>query len=187
MNEKLLIFKLKSKDAEAFREFINSYQKIVLNTCFKFVHDRKDAEDLAQDVFVEVYLSVNKFKGDSSLSTWLYRIAVNKSLDFIRRKKRKKRLASLTSLFGLNLDKEPSIRSTSTPLSILEQDDKIGLLLKALARLPENQKTAIILAKHEGLSYLEISEILKTSPSAVDSLIQRAKQNLKKILLSEDF
>ena len=187
MNETILIEKLILKEEETFRVFIEQYQDMVLNTCFKFVHNKNDAEDIAQDVFVEVFLSIKRFKGDSKISTWLYRIAVNKSLDFIKKKNRKKRMAILTSLFKTCLSKEKSLINNSTPQSLIEENEKIRILLEAIEKLPENQKVAITLAKLEGLSYYDISLILKTTTSAIESLVQRAKQNLKKLLLNEDY
>lgn len=187
MEEKELIELLKMKDENSFKFLINKYQKLVINACYKFVQNRNDAEDIAQDVFIEVLFSIKSFKSESKLSTWLYRIAVNKSLDFIKMKNRKKRFAFLNPFLNVDNEEVIQIESNETPQTILEQKENKKLILEAISRLPENQKAAIILAKMEGLSYLEIAEILKTSTSAVDSLIQRAKQNLKKYLPTEDY
>jgi len=176
----------------AFKLLVESYKNKVINTCFGFVHNRTDAEDIAQNVFVEVYESVSKFKEDSSLSTWIYRIAVNKSLDFIRKSNRKKRWSELTRI---NLDQKENsdnwFMHNDTPQISLEQKERIEILNKAINKLPENQKIAFTMHKYEDLSYKEISDILNTTISSVESLMHRAKINLQKTLanyyLSEKF
>ena len=88
-DENKLLKHLIQGDAEAFDLLITEYQDRVVSTCARFVHNREDAEDVAQDVFLEVYQSVDGFRGQSRLSTWIYRIAVTKSLDFVRKMKQK--------------------------------------------------------------------------------------------------
>ena len=95
-----LIEKLKQGDIKSFKIFVDEHQKKVLNTCYRFLNNKEDAEDLTQEVFIEVYKSISSFRGDSKISTWIYRIAVTKSLDFIRKKKRKKRFAILKKVFS---------------------------------------------------------------------------------------
>ncbi|HLF34034.1 MAG TPA: sigma-70 family RNA polymerase sigma factor, partial [Cyclobacteriaceae bacterium] len=91
---------LRRGDEQAFRQLVEEYQDKVYNTCLGFVRNEEEADDLAQEVFVEVFSSVQSFRGDSKLSTWIYRIAVTKSLELIRSKKRKKRFAVLKSVFS---------------------------------------------------------------------------------------
>ena len=83
-----LIENLKKGDINSFRILVNEHQRKVLNTCYRFLNNKEDAEDLTQEVFLEVYKSISSFRGESKISTWIYRIAVTKSLDFIRKKKR---------------------------------------------------------------------------------------------------
>ena len=85
-----IIEQLKQGNEKAFRILVENYQKLVVNTCYGMVHNREDAEDIAQDVFVEVYRNVDSFRADAKLSTWLYRIAVNRSLNHIRDNKKHK-------------------------------------------------------------------------------------------------
>jgi RNA polymerase sigma-70 factor (ECF subfamily) len=173
----------KSWDETAFRQCVEFHKEKILNTCYRFVQNRDDAEDLVQEVFIEVYQSIVDFREDARLSTWIYRIAVNKSLDFIRKKKRKKRFAPVIGLFGSRADeKELPLPDLSNPHDDLEQKERIQLLNRAINSLPETQKTAIILNKFEGFSHEEIAKILKTSVSGVESLIHRAKRNLHKDL-----
>ncbi|MCP4180314.1 MAG: RNA polymerase sigma factor [bacterium] len=90
------------KDRENFRQLMESYKDKVVNTCYGFLHNREDAEDVAQEVFIEVYLSYHKFRGKSSISTWIYRIAINKSLDVCRKRSAKKRIAFLKNLLYID-------------------------------------------------------------------------------------
>ncbi|HUM65823.1 MAG TPA: sigma-70 family RNA polymerase sigma factor [Chitinophagaceae bacterium] len=99
MNEWTLIEKLKQGDESAFKTIVETWQNMVYNTAIGIVQNAEDAEDITQEVFVQVYQSISSFKGDSKFSTWLYRITVTKSLDHERRKKRKKRFAFVCSLF----------------------------------------------------------------------------------------
>ena len=142
-----------------------------------------DAEDVTQEVFVQVFESIHQFKGDSRLSTWLYRIAVTKSLDQLRRKKRKKRFAFVQSIFGMN-EEEIGITDPGFyhPGVSLENKERSVVFFRALEKLPENQRTAFVLHKIEGQSYVEVAEIMNSSLSSVESLMHRAKMNLKKIL-----
>lgn len=178
-----LIRELKNGDETAFRLLVDTYQKFVLNSCYKFVYNRETAEDLTQDVFIEVYRSINVFRADSKLSTWIYRIAISKSLDYLKGQKRKKRFAILKSLFGEDeVEERISVPESIGPDMILENEDRIKVLAWALNKLPENQRIAFTLSKYDEMSYQEISEILGVSISSVESLIHRAKLNLKKKL-----
>jgi RNA polymerase sigma-70 factor (ECF subfamily) len=166
-----------------FKSLVESHQEKVRNTCFRFVKNSEDADDVAQDVFIQVYESLNRFREESELSTWIYRIAVNKSLDFIRKKKRKKRLAQLTSLFGFNEEKEEIVLpANGNPQQDLENKERKEILDRAIDELPESQKTAITLSKYEGFSNKEIAQIMDMSLSAVEALMHRAKKNLHRLL-----
>ncbi len=173
-------------DPDAFDALIAEYQDRVVNTCARFVNNLQDAEDVAQNVFIEVYQSVGRFRGQSKLSTWIYRIAVTKSLDFVRKMTRKKRVGKVKRLFGLGLDEEDmSIDvqgSSPSPHENMESKEQATLLNQAIDTLPENQRTAIILTTYEQLSQAEVSKIMGNTVSAVESLIHRAKQNLRQKL-----
>ena len=104
--EQTLIQELVSRNEQTFQFVVNQYQEMVGNVCYGFVQNQSDAEELVQDVFVEVYTSIHKFKGNSKLSTWLYRIAVNKSLNLIAKRKRKRRIQTVSTFFGFGQEKE---------------------------------------------------------------------------------
>jgi RNA polymerase sigma factor (sigma-70 family) len=143
----------------------------------------EDAEDITQEVFIEVYHSMNDFNEQSAVSTWIYRIAVNKSLDFLRTKKRKKRFAFLTRLFHPETGEQLHEASHfDHPGVALENKERSQILFKAISKLPENQQTAFVLRKIEGFTQKEIAQIMNLSEKAVESLVQRAKENLKKSL-----
>ncbi|MEL6863010.1 MAG: sigma-70 family RNA polymerase sigma factor [Bacteroidota bacterium] len=178
-----MITQLKAGSQSAFKVLIDQYQKRVLNTCLGFLPNRHDAEDLTQEVFIEVYRSAANFRGDSSLSTWIYRIAVTKSLEQIRKRKRKKRMAFFQSLIGLD---SPQVQASATDMDHpgikLEQKERAQTLYKAIDNLSQNQRIAFTLHKIEGMSYKEISEIMDVSLSSIESLIFRARKNLQKNL-----
>lgn len=185
MSEWILIEQLKQKDEEAFKTVVKTWQDMVFNTVLGIVQNAEDAEDVSQEVFVQVYESINSFKGESKFSTWLYRIAITKAMDHIRKKKRKKRFAFIQSLFGVNNEMLHDPPDFHHPGISLDNKERATVLFSAIDKLPENQKIAFNLHKIEGLSYQEVSAVMKLSLSSVESLLHRAKNNLKKNL--EDY
>jgi RNA polymerase sigma factor (sigma-70 family) len=171
----------------SLQELYTTYGKLVYNLSLQYVQNKEDAEEITQDVFVAIHQSIHNFKEQSKISTWIYRITINKSLDFIRSKNRKRRFAILTSLFftdGSEAHKETS--HFNHPGVLLEQKEKLQHLYNLINQLPPNQKTALILSKLDSKSQQEIAEIMNLSPKAVESLIQRAKVGLeKKLKLNE--
>ena len=155
---------------------------MVYNTALGIVQNPEDAEDVAQEVFVQLYESIKSFKGESKLSTWLYRITVSKAMDHLRKKKRKKRFAYVQSLFGVNEELLHDPPDFVHPGVSLDNKEKAKELFKAIDQLPAKQKIAFTLNRIEGLSYQEISEIMKLTVASVESLLHRARKNLRKNL-----
>jgi RNA polymerase sigma factor (sigma-70 family) len=154
---------------------------MVYNLALNYVQNIEDAQEVTQDVFVAVYQSLNSFQENSSLSTWMHRITINRSLDFLKAKQRKKRFAFLTSLFfDDSNDLKHNPPEYNHPGILLEHKEGLDNLFKKINELPDNQKTALILHKIEQKSQAEVAEIMNISPKAVESLIQRAKTNLSK-------
>ena len=184
MSEKGFILKLQQGDYGSYNKLINTYEKKVFGTCISFVPNKEDAEDIAQEVFVEVYKSIKKFRENSSLSTWIYKITTNKCLEFIRKKNTKKRFAFLQSISGndIPLDRSNYFTEFNHPGIVLENKEKSETLFKAINKLPENQRIIFTLSKIEGLSYKEIVEITEKSLPSVESILFRAKKNLQDIL-----
>ena len=182
MTDELLLKGLREQSASAMRDFVTLYQQRVYNTAISFVKDSADAEELAQDVFLTVWHSADSFRGDASLSTWVYRITVSKSLDLIKSRSRKKRLGFIFSISGDNQEVASKTVNWVHPGVIEENKEKAAYLFRAIDSLPENQRVAFTLSKVEQLSQREIAEIMKLKEGAVESLLQRAKQNLRKAL-----
>ncbi len=182
VTESAFIDQLQSGNQRAFRQLVDDYQEKVLNTCFGFVNNRQEAEDLTQEVFVEIFRSVPKFRRDAKLSTWIYRVAVSKSLEELRRRKRQKRAAYFKSLIGLEVAQEIVASNDKDPQSQLEDAQRLEILHQAIEKLAENQRIAFTLHKYEQLRYQEVADVMNISLSAVESLIHRAKTNLKKRL-----
>lgn len=182
-DERQLIQELQSGTELAFSKLVDLFQEKVLNTCLGFIPNLQDAEDLTQEVFVEVFRSVGKFRAEAKLSTWIYRIAVTKSLEQIRSRKRKKRVAFFQSLIGLDDQKAKSIEDAFNHPGIqLENKERAKILFEKIDQLPENQKIAFTLHKVEGMSHKEIGAVMAVSISSIESLLFRAKKNLKKSL-----
>lgn len=182
MNESTLIEELKQGEQGAFRTIVETWKDMVYNTSLGILQNPEDAEDITQEVFVQVYESVANFKGESKFSTWLYRITISKSMDHIRKKKRKKRFAFIQSLVGVNNEVIYEPPDFNHPGVVLDKKERSATLFKCINNLPENQKIAFILNKMEGLSYQEVSEVMDTTLSSVESLLHRAKSNLRKKL-----
>jgi len=184
MKETEIINRLQQGDEQAFKQLVGNYQELVVTTCFGLVHNMEDAEDIAQDVFIEVFRSVDKFRADSKLSTWLYRISVNRSLNFIRDNKRRKWFWSFEDAAeNKNNPLEKRTHGASeNPEYEFENNQRTQFLHQAIDSLPKNQRIAFTLNKYEDLNYNEISEIMDLSKSSVESLIHRAKINLQKKL-----
>jgi len=185
INETELIERLKEGDEAAFKTIVEQWQDMVYNTILGIVQNETEAEDLAQDVFIKVFEKIGTFKGDSKFSTWLYRIATTTALDHLRSKKRKKRFGFLQSLSGTSGEEKEQIPDFNHPGISLDNKERAAVLFKAIDELPDNQKAAYTLHKLEGLSYRDVSEVLNTTVSAVESLMSRANQNLRKQL--EDY
>lgn len=171
--EELLITALKDGDQDAFRQIIEAYQESIIRVCRGFVGNHEDAEDVAQDVFIQLYKSASRLRGEAKLSTWLYRVAVNKSLNHLRSFKARRGSAHVEIAHGTQTSSDNYSDDSITA------SDHRKALQQAINMLPRNQKTAFILQKYEELSYEEISMVMEMSLSSVQSLIFRAKQNLQ--------
>lgn len=183
MEETKLINGLKAGDQDSFKILFGLYRKQVYNTCLGLLQHSHDAEDVAQEVFIEVFRSAGKFRGDAKLSTWLYRISYNKCLDHLRSKNRNKRSGNVVHLDGEAAPQIPSENYFEHPGIALEQKEESKIVFAAITALPENQRVAFTLSKVDGLSYKEIGEVMEMNLPAVESLLHRAKMNLRKLLV----
>jgi RNA polymerase sigma-70 factor, ECF subfamily len=172
-----LLRKLKAGDKAAFNELVMLYANRIINTCYRFLLDREDAEDISQEVFIEVFQSIKSFRGDSKLSTWIYRIAVTKSLDELKKRNRKKRIIALGKI--LHIDEVTNwIAGGQMPDKSILEKEKMKEVMQALNNLPDNYRVAFTLSKIEGYTNSEIAEIMNTTIAAVESLVSRAKKKV---------
>ncbi len=183
MPEENLIERLKAGDQQAYGELLELYSDKAYNAALSLLQNREDAEDITQEVFAEVFQSIRGFRGQSRLSTWIYRIAVTKSLELIRSRSRSKRSGIILSLFGREdqfhiSNNEPFYH----PGISLEHKEMSAILFDAIRKLPVNQRTAFTLNKMENLNYAELAEVMNLSIPSVESLLFRAKQKLRELL-----
>lgn len=173
------------RDRAVFSEVVNLYQRHVIRTCYSLVHDDQDARDIAQEVFIEILDSARSFRGDAKLSSWIYRIAVNKSLNHLKQKKRRQFLTRI-GLHSANSKEYATIEHKDTGHSstdsALQEIEIRKILHTAINSLPVNQRIAFTMHKYEDLAYKEIAEVMNISVSSVESLMHRAKLNLQKKL-----
>lgn len=176
------IIRAKSFEALDFEDVVNVFKDKVVNICYSYVRRVEDAEDIAQEVFIELYRSMSKFKGQSTISTWIFRIASNKSMDYIRSNKRLKRGSNSTSyLEDVEYWKVNDADGKNADTDIIDKQRK-ELFYSALAKLNSKQHEVYVLTQIEGLTHQQVADILKSSVKSVESTVVRARKNLKKIL-----
>jgi len=180
MTDLELLNRLALGDQSAGRQFVDNHQVNVYNVCYSFLQNEHDAEDVAQEVFIEAIRNSGKFRGDAKLSTWLYRIAVNRSINHLRNNKKRRFWKEIDSLFGFgSYENEPTEAGPVANSDHMEQKELKLLIEGAIQSLPEKQRIAFTLNKLEDLSYAEVAEIMQTSLSSVESLIHRARAGLQ--------
>jgi len=161
----------------SFKAIYDEYKDLVFNLCLQYVQNSADAQDITQEVFVKVYQHLHKHDSNvSSLKTWIYRITINQNLDFLKARRAGKRFAFITSIFK-NTAGDEAVHFDHPGVALEDKED-LKALFASINRLPDKQKTALILSKIEGRSHAEVAEIIGLSVKAVESLVQRAKNNL---------
>jgi len=184
VSEQELLACCKEGDIDAFEQLIEAYQGKILNYCYRMLGNRSDAEDAAQEVFVKVFRFIKSFSGQSSFSTWLYKVASNVCLDFLRKSKRPDH--ATVSLNQVNSEGEEFSLSlednTYAPYQNVQMTEAQRALAAALDKLSPEHKKVIVLRDIEGLSYEEIARILGTAEGTVKSRINRGRQTLQKLL-----
>ncbi len=176
MNDKEIIKQIKAGHTEAYGDFIREYHKKVLGYCLSMLSNRTDAEEAVQDIFVKAYNSLDRFKGNSAFSTWLYRITANHCLDILRKKNRRKTVSLDALIEDEGSRIEGLFASNRAESSALENRD---LADKILATLPADYRTILTLREANGLEYQEISAILGCSLDAVKGRLARARKLLQ--------
>ena len=179
-----LMLRVKRGDRAAFSALVEKYKQPVMNFVFRSLRDETEAEDLAQNVFLQVYKSRARYERTAKFSTWLFTIARNLCLNEIRRRTRHP-AESLEESQTENEDaalRQYEDKKVALPTEYVLQGELAGKIEEALAALPENQRTAILLCRQDELSYEEIAQILGCSLSATKSLIHRGRETLKERL-----
>jgi len=181
LDEQELIQRLKQADEPAFRWLVDNYRNRMFHTVLNILQDTREAEDAVQEAFIQVFESIAGFKGESTLSTWIYRIATRKALDRLRRKKTRQKLQQILPWWMPEENKAKSELFYHPGIN-LENKEKAAVLFQAIRSLPEKQQLAFTLIKVQGMSYEEACSIMEQNIKAVESLISRAKINLQKQL-----
>jgi RNA polymerase sigma-70 factor (ECF subfamily) len=164
----------------AFREIVEHYQNPLLNYIHRYTGDLAAAEDIAQEVFLRVFKTANEYRPLSSFKTWLFKITTNLCLNELRDNRIQR---NTIDIFELNEAGSIALAAGSlSPLREMENRELSSTIKKAFKSLPENQRVALLLHKYSGFSYVEISHMMGCSISAVESLIHRARQSLRKQL-----
>jgi len=158
-----------------FERLVEKYQSTVFRIAIGLLHNKEDAEEIVQDVFIKVYKSLSSFDAKAAFSTWLYRVTVNSSLNVLRKKKRQKLWVELSDILQLRS------KEKQADVQMVEQSDN-AFIYQAMNELPAMQRVAFILSKYEELPQARVAEILHLSTGAVEQLIYRAKNNLQQKL-----
>ena len=182
----LLAFKAADGDNGAFEELVRKHERLVGTCVYSIVGNSEDVLDVSQEVFLKVYRSLKSFNGDSEFSTWLYRIAKNTALDFVRKRKTASVSLDSSGEEGEGFD-VPDESISASPEKTALKNEKHEILYKAIDALSDEHREIIILRDLNDYSYEEISDILKIEVGTVKSRLHRAREHLRKILLKENY
>jgi RNA polymerase sigma-70 factor (ECF subfamily) len=178
-----LMAKIAEGDNDSFEILVNRHQTSILNLIYRFIGDRTQAKDLAQEVFIRVWQAAKTYRPEAKFTTWIYRITANLCLNELKSSRRRKLFQFLQ--FGEdqeNTIEEVLVDASPSPEDLLLSREQSRRISDALQSLSANQRMALVLRRYDNLSYQEIAKILNCSVSAVESLIVRAKRNLQEKL-----
>jgi len=178
MDEKDLVWRSKQGDEEAFGVLVKKYKTKVYHLAYSLTHNTQIADDLAQEVFIKSYFALDKFREKSEFGTWIYRIAVNHCMDFLRKKNR------ITQIPFENIIGKIPAQEDETLQEEKEQEEaqRRKVIHTAIQTLPDKYKVILSLRDIQDFSYNEITKILNISPGTVDSRLHRARKMLRKKL-----
>jgi len=182
-DDRELVARARQQDVGAYDELVRRYQGRIYNLVYNMTSNREDTEDLLQEVFVKAYASLRRFKGDSSFYTWLYRIAVNRTINFL--KKRKRRTAMSLDDVDVGIERDPAyveLSSRESPLRDMSLSELQERLNTALQALSEKHRTVVVMHDIEGIPHEEIGRVLGCSPGTVRSRLFYARQRLQQEL-----
>jgi RNA polymerase sigma-70 factor (ECF subfamily) len=178
-----LMARIAEGDDSAFEILVYRHQTSILNLIYRFIGDRAQAKDLAQEVFLRVWQAAKTYKPEAKFTTWLYRITANLCLNELKSSRRKKLFQFLRSDADNEIHGEKDFPDGSpSPEDLLLAKERSHQITKALQGLPENQRMAVILKRYDDLSYEEIARVMGCSVPAVESLLVRGKRTLQEKL-----
>ncbi|MFP4467061.1 MAG: RNA polymerase sigma factor [Candidatus Goldiibacteriota bacterium] len=190
MDEEEIIKRIKDGETELFSHIVNKYKKVVYNHAVSFLRNFQDAEDAAQEVFINVFNYLPKFRGDSKIGTWIYRITVNVCTNRLKQiKRRQSRMLDRTKEDEENIGsllEAVAEKEDKKPDNILVTSELREMVFRRINELSDEQKQVIIMRDINGLSYEETARVMKISESAVKSKLFRAREKLREKLEKDD-
>ena len=185
MTDRELVARAGAGDQEAFEQLVRDNQNRVYSLAVRLVGDREEAADLAQEAFLKAWQGLSSFQGESSFSTWIYRLTTNVCIDYLRRKKRRQEVEPAVSLDDEDSGWAEPADAGQDPQRKLEEAERGRALARGLERLPEHQRQVLVMRELSGLSYQEIGAATGLDLGTVKSRIARARLALRKILLED--
>lgn len=180
-----IVARARAGDQQAFEQLVQDNQNKVYSLAFRLVGDREEASDLAQEAFLKAWQGLSSFQGESSFTTWIYRLTTNVCIDYLRRQKRRQGASTAVSLDDEDSGWVEPVDWTQDPHGQLEQSERGQALARGLEQLPDHQRQALALRELSGLSYQEIAQTMDLDLGTVKSRIARARLTLRKILLED--
>ena len=179
-SDKKLVERVQKGDKGAFDLLVLKYQHKIVNLIMRYVRDPELALDIAQEAFIKAYRALPRFRGDSAFYTWMYRIAVNTAKNHLAAQRRRPMDVELDLQDPEQYDLHAKLKETDTPEGVALSDELQETVERAIAALPEDLRTAIILRELEGMSYEEIAETMECPVGTVRSRIFRARDAIGK-------
>jgi RNA polymerase sigma-70 factor (ECF subfamily) len=178
-----LMTRIAKGDADAFEVLVDRHQASILNLIYRFIGDRTQAKDLAQEVFIRVWQAAKTYKPEAKLTTWIYRITTNLCFNELKSARRKRWFSfNRSDEYSENTLEQTLADSSPSAEDLLLSKERSRQISDALQSLPDNQRMALVLKRYDGLSYQEIAQVIGCSVSAVESLLVRAKRTLQEKL-----
>jgi len=168
-----LVRQIQSGDAAAFDELMRRYKRPVVNFAFRMLGSAEDADDVAQDVFVRVYRNLDTYRPETKFSTWLFALARNAAIDRLRWRTRHP---------TESMESAPEISASSGTAEEVNAREIGEMIGAAVAELPEDQRTALVLSEYHGMTCAEVAAVMRCSEKSVESRLYRAKQTLRRTL-----
>lgn len=174
-----VVLRAQNGDSEAFEEIVKQHERKIYNLAYRYTGSSEDALDICQETFIKIYRSIKNFKGESSFSTWIYRVASNVCIDYIRKDKKTISLSDDDNYISETLESP-----NGDPEKELSRKELSSEISKSLLQINEDQREIIVLRDIEGYSYEEIAQLLDISEGTVKSRIARGRKKLQTILIN---